>query len=48
MVEGQTGMSKLTLMLSISAFIIVINSPKDLPSPSIWIVLSFATVLNDG
>ena len=41
-------MFKLTLILSISLFIIIINSSRDLPSPLSWIVLSFATVLNDG
>ena len=41
-------MSKLTLILSISLFIQIISPSKDFPSPSSWIVLSFATVLNDG
>ena len=45
---GQTWMSKLTLILSISLFIIIINPSKDLPSPLSWIFLSFATVLNEG
>ena len=41
-------MFKLTLILSISLTIIIINSSRDLQSPLRWIVLSFATVLNDG
>ena len=41
-------MSKLTLILSISLFIIVINSSKDLPSPLSRVALSFETVLNNG
>ena len=41
-------MSKLTLILSISLFIIIINPSKDLPSPLSSIFLSFTTVLNDG
>ena len=41
-------MSKLTLILSISSFIVIITSSKDLSSPLSCIALSFASVLDDG